>query len=125
MKFGCTSPFGINIDQICTDRNQSQEAMKLYQNLIDKRFTIKECPFPCTFMKTVFRSKAYIDSGDYNGLQLIFNKFITTTKARYAYRELELLAEFGGYVGLFLGISVFNFMKAFGKMLKLFVKVKN
>ena len=76
-------------------------------------------------MKTVFRSKAYIDSGDYNGLQLIFNKFITTTKARYAYRELELLAEFGGYVGLFLGISVFNFMKAFGKMFKLFVKVNN
>ena len=76
-------------------------------------------------MKTVFRSKAYIDFGDYNGLQLIFNRFITTTKARYAYRELELLAEFGGYVGLFLGISVFNLREAFGKMVKLFVKAKN
>ena len=42
-----------------------------------------------------------------------FNKFIKTTKARYAYRELEFLAEFGGYVGLFLGISVFHLREVF------------
>ena len=46
-----------------------------------------------------------------------FNKFIKTTKARYAYRELEFLAEFGGYVGLFLGISVYNLKEIFGKIL--------
>ena len=37
-----------------------------------------------------------------------FNKFIKTTKSRYAYQELEFLAEFGGYVGLFLGKLVIN-----------------
>ena len=42
-----------------------------------------------------------------------FNKFIKTTKSRYAYQELEFLAEFGGYVGLFLGISVFHLREVF------------
>ena len=42
-----------------------------------------------------------------------FNRFIKTTKARYVYQELEFLAEFGGYVGLFLGISVFHLREVF------------
>ena len=46
-------------------------------------------------------------------LKFQFNKFIKTTKSRYAYQELELLAEFGGYVGLFLGISVFHLREVF------------
>ena len=46
-------------------------------------------------------------------LKFKFNKFIKTTKSRFAYQELELLAEFGGYVGLFLGISVFHLREVF------------
>ena len=46
-------------------------------------------------------------------MQFEFNKFIKTTISRYAYRELEFLAEFGGYVGLFLGISVFHLRELF------------
>ena len=42
-----------------------------------------------------------------------FNKFIKTTKAQCAYQELEFIAEFGGYVGLFLGISVFHLREVF------------
>ena len=94
--------------------------MKLSQALFEKSYVIKECPYPCTFMKTIFKSKT--TQFDSNGLQLAFNKFVTTTKARYAYRELELLAEFGGYVGLFLGISVFNLKDVFDKMVKLLLK---
>ena len=42
-------------------------------------------------------------------IRLNFDKFIKITKARHSYTELELLAEIGGYVGLFLGLSVFDF----------------
>jgi hypothetical protein len=86
--------------------------MDLYQKLFSKRFTIEECPYPCTFMESSFRKSASI----VDGLQLKFNKFIKSTKARYAYQELEMLAEFGGYVGLFLGISVYNLKEIFGKI---------
>ena len=50
-----------------------------------------------------------------------FNKFIKTTKARYAYQELEFIAEFGGYVGLFLGISVFHVREAFQRLIHTFL----
>ena len=42
-----------------------------------------------------------------------FNKFIKTTKAQCAYQELDFIAECGGYVGLFLGISVFQLRELF------------
>ena len=46
-----------------------------------------------------------------------FNKFIKTTKAQNAYQELKFIAEFGGYVGLFLGISVFHLRDAFQRLI--------
>ena len=41
-------------------------------------------------------------------MRLRFNKYIKVIKSSYAYTELELFAELGGYVGLFLGLSVFD-----------------
>ena len=51
-------------------------------------------------------------------LVMIFNKYIRVTNAEYSYTELELLAEFGGYVGLFLGMSVFHLSVMFDKILE-------
>ena len=44
-----------------------------------------------------------------------FHQYIKVTEAYYSYTELELIAEFGGYVGLFLGISVFDINQVFSK----------
>ena len=118
-KFGCTAPFGYDINNICTNQNQSKHALELYRSLFYKRFTIKECPYPCTFMKVSFRSKTPINSP---GLTLKFNKFIRTTRATHFYGELEMLAEFGGYVGLFLGISVYHLRTTFDKVLGLILQ---
>ena len=57
------------------------------------------------------------DLSTWNGITLIFDKFIVTKRARYSYRELELFAELGGYVGLFLGISVMHLKDVFDKFL--------
>ena len=46
-------------------------------------------------------------------LDLHFNEFTQVINAHYTYTELELLAEFGGYVGLFLGYSVLNLTDVF------------
>ena len=102
--------------EICTDQNLSQKAMTLYQSLMAKRFTIKECAYPCKFTKTFYREKNALGEGD---VSLTFSKLIKTTKAKYSYRELELLAELGGYVGLFLGISVLSLKDMLAKLLQL------
>ena len=84
--------------------------MEFYDEQYFDRFHIKECPYPCKSTKINMESKMDLE---YPVMQFEFNKFIKTTKSRYAYRELEFLAEFGGYVGLFLGISVFHLREVF------------
>ena len=82
--------------------------MKFYfEQYTDK---INECPYPCKSTKIQMGGKSNYEEPV---MQFDFNKFIKTTKSRYAYRELEFLAEFGGYVGLFLGISVFHLRDLF------------
>ena len=49
------------------------------------------------------------ESKERNGpgyLELRFQRFIKVSRSRLAYGWLELLAEVGGYVGLFLGVSI-------------------
>ena len=84
--------------------------MKFYNEQLSDRFQIKQCPYPCKSSKiNMGRGSDFKEPK----LRFKFNKFIKTTKSRYAYQELEFLAEFGGYVGLFLGISVFHLRELF------------
>ena len=100
----------MNLDDICTDQDKSNKAMNFYLEQWYKRFTMKQCPYPCKFTKINMGSKSKSEEPT---MFFQFEKFIRTTKARYAYLGLEFLAEFGGYVGLFLGISVFHLREVF------------
>ena len=102
----------MNLDNICSDQNKSNRAKNFYIEQWDNRFNIKECPYPCKFTRVHMGSKSNYEEPK-RKMKFVFNRFIKTTKARYAYRELEFLAEFGGYVGLFLGISVFHLREVF------------
>ena len=66
------------------------------------------CPKSCTYQMTSFSSflKENNSNPDQGYLYLKFQRFIKVSRSRYAYTWLELLAEVGGYVGLFLGVSV-------------------
>ena len=114
-KVGCTTPFGVNLDHICTDLNTSKKAKVIYEFLYQRTRQIKDCLYPCTFIKSSV--SPYKGRNDRNTTGLEFDKFIKVTKAAYSYTELELLAEFGGYVGLFLGISVFHVSQVVDKIL--------
>ena len=95
--------------------------MKLYSKLVSTSYKTQSCPYPCKFTRTYFRDKTKLkpDHENPSSLFLRFNKFVKVSKARYSYGGLELLAELGGYVGLFLGISVFHLSDAFSKIVKL------
>ena len=113
-EIGCTTPFGVNLDHICKDLNKSRKAMELYDLLHHKHRKINDCSYPCKFIKSSVTP--YRGRNDYNTTFLRFDNFIKVTKAAYSYTELELLAEFGGYVGLFLGISVFHVSQVVDKI---------
>ena len=46
-----------------------------------------------------------------------FNKFIRIIESSISYTELELFGEFGGYVGLFLGLSILDLRQIVSKFL--------
>ena len=114
-KVGCTTPFGVNLNHICTDLNTSKKAKVIYEFLNQRTRQIKDCHYPCKFIKSSI--VPYKGRNDRNTTGLKFDKFIKVMKAAYSYTELELLAEFGGYVGLFLGISVFHVSQVVDKIL--------
>ena len=95
--------------------------MRLFGELVSKSFQMEGlCPYPCKFTRNYFRDRRKLspDHKNPSSLFLKFNKFIKISKARYSYGGLELLAEFGGYVGLFLGVSVFHLSQAFEKIVQ-------
>ena len=122
-EIGCTTPFGVNLDHICMDLNKSKQAKDLYDLFHHKTHQIKNCLYPCKFIKIGVRPSRKRSNyrvslyNLYNTTKLNFDKFIKFTKAVYSYTELELLAEFGGYVGLFLGISVYQSSHVVDKLL--------
>lgn len=128
--FNCTTPFGINQDHICT--SQDEEFTKkvsgfFYTNLTLNGFNISECPYPCHFQKFRILREFYSEASGGNGINvtLLFDQLVKVTRAYISYTELELLAEFGGYVGLFLGISICHLTFAFDKLLDLIWQTKN
>ena len=114
-KFGCTTPFGLNLNNICTNNVTGKQALKLFETLSEKRHFITECPYPCNFVKLFVISLKGRELK--TTFKMDFNQYIKVTEAYYSYTELELIAEFGGYVGLFLGISVFDINWIFSKII--------
>ena len=113
-KIGCTTPFGPIIDYICTNQTKGMEAMELYKRLVSPYHQIQACPYPCKFIKSeILPIRERCEKCNVTTwTNMVFDKFIKVTVAKYTYTELELLAEFGGYVGLFLGVSVFQLCQA-------------
>ena len=117
-QFGCTIPFVSNTEKICSEKEKSIQALKLFKNMKDSMF--ESCPYPCEFLRiTASPNKIRDHENDetQGEITITFNKYIRVTDVKYSYTALELLAEFGGYVGLFLGISVFHFSDLFDKIL--------
>merc|ERR1712051_716384 len=58
------------------------------------------------------------DSKDGGEIWLRFDEYIKVTSSTHGYTEL---AELGGYVGLFLGLSVFDLRLVFNKILNILI----
>ena len=67
------------------------------------------CPQPCAKYSMNVKSDYYSDpDNSVPSIKIFFNEMITVSYDQYSYIWLNLVAEVGGYVGLFLGFSVFQ-----------------
>ena len=125
---GCTSPFESNKSYICTDPILGEKAYNDYF----EEFTLnniteanRRCPKSCDYLMVIFSSftKGESWAQNHGSLEFKFQRFIKVSRSRISYGGLELLAEVGGYFGLFLGVSVNQlsnlFQRLFEKMISL------
>ena len=101
-KFGCTTPFGPNKDKICKDQENGSKVMELYTKTMEQNFD--NCNNPCLFVSTKATKTSEVDG--YGKVMITLKENIQVIEAYYLYSGLSLIAEVGGYVGLFLGVSV-------------------
>ena len=132
---GCTTPYRTDKSNICTDPEKGKQANDIYKKVKDNQtFAASLCPRSCRY-QIIGLSRFEIGEGKplslgnlkedkSKTLTLTYQKFIKISKSRRSYTFLELIAEVGGYVGLFLGISInqtfdliWNGFKAFSNLL--------
>ena len=116
-ELGCTMPYIPDKSSICTDPEKAKRANDMYKEVRDNQtLAAAMCPRSCNYQ---IISLNRFEIGEYKQtftvvpqnrkdktLSLTFQKFIKISTSRRSYTFLELIAEVGGYVGLFLGISI-------------------
>ena len=103
---GCTTPYGRNKSLACKDKCLAEKAVDIFTEISWSEHN-EFCPQSCKyFMISKSNERQSKTENNATYITLSFTKFIRVSKSDYSYQGLELIAEVGGYVGLFLGISI-------------------
>ena len=110
-QFGCTVPFRFGKGNICKDSKIGKVALKDYTEYIDETKRHRTtCLAPCGFVKTkaIMTRDFELDEDIVKNdtiLQIYFDDYIKITEEYPTFTFLQMIAQVGGYVGLFLGWS--------------------
>ena len=116
----CTTPFGQNLDNICTDKTKSMIAYDIYRKISLNSSCLK----PCTFLSGFSKASNSHEAATLKDRKIMIKlkQLIRKNKAFITYNGSDMFAAIGGYVGLFLGFSIFHISEAFSFVIK---KVNN
>ena len=109
-KVGCTTVFAQDKNKICHTYDEVNAAMEIFiKNSNNYFYYSRNCSFPCSIF--TFTTLDYYDSNNMinqssTRVSIWFEEIIKVTRDYYTYTEISLIAEIGGYVGLFLGVSI-------------------
>ena len=98
---------------ICIEKEKAEEPYDIYLQIVNNQsLAAKVCPKSCDYQVIILnRYTQTLGFLGFSGtkskrITLTYPKFIKVSTSSISYTLLELVAEVGGYVGLFLGISV-------------------
>ena len=100
----CTIPWALNNSKICTALKDVQTAYQRVE-IIDQDERI-DCPKKCVSMPILLTGGEVSSRPDEISLRLWFQPLIDQSVEKELYTFLSLLAEVGGYVGIFCGYSL-------------------
>ena len=127
--FDCTTIFGEENSSICLDAEKHKLARGLFEDIARWNTTeaYKRCPRSCTALLIDLgretKKSLNIFIHDTSRLVINFGKYIKVFTSHSAYGWLELLAEVGGYFGLFLGVSINQFISIYNQLLNTLKKI--
>ena len=110
---GCVVPWvqRNETEKICMDEANATIAENVYQDIKKKNLIDNEdAPAPCEYLETSLEVlKTEINSeGDYKKLHVHLRPVAKMIEQVDGYTFLSFLAEVGGYLGLFLGMSIYH-----------------
>ena len=104
-RYGCTTPFGPNKEMICTNKTVGKEVRAMYEDWFKRDGGVHNCTTPCRIIMTK-AIKTRQKSEETSVMKFYFSDRVKLVKSYHLYSGLALVAEIGGYVGLFLGVSL-------------------
>ena len=121
---GCTTPYVKNKSKICQDQEKALETIILEAAIFQNEKALSEiCPRSCWEVHANFGSKESYNNGEeeseyylQGNLTIDFHQYVKVSKSYWEYDAIELIAEVGGYVGLFLGVSVNQIRLPIGRL---------
>lgn len=106
-ELGCRLPYGSYQGSFCQDVESANQAKaKFWSTVTDE----SKCKIPCKFIISSVSTQSNTKSEDENSTFIFFNfkRQLRRSRSRILYKGLELMAEVGGYLGLFLGLSIYH-----------------
>lgn len=113
-KVGCLTPFQNQNEKICTNPENARLAYEVYS----KSMMNHSCMYPCQHLSSLTINRVKEMGGSAGVLWLGFRKYIQVHESKLIYTALDLFAAVGGYVGLFMGISLLHFRDVLVKFLQ-------
>ena len=114
-KLACQTPFGPKRNQTCTELEKMREAVRIH----DQVMMNSSCLYPCQYLGNFYISKNIEPAGQH---LFLFKRFVQKQETKPTYSSIDLFAALGGYLGSFLGISLFHLKDCFAFFLKKFVQ---
>ena len=121
-ELNCTWPFNKRSEKICADYDKAKQAQIIGEKYFKNKYD--HCLVPCNTLKATADGNVWERSktSGRKFIQFKFKENVKVFETYYTYNEISLIAEIGGYVGLFLGWSVqqlFDIPKKLGFLKKL------
>lgn len=106
-KIGCTTPFQQkNRSLICLEKDKAEKAQEILQSKMEDN---TKCPYSCSYLNSFTvnelstNEKASLTKAFVN-----FKPYLEKQEDQHIYLSLDLFADLGGYVGIFMGVSLFH-----------------
>ena len=115
--YGCLAPCGLNKSEIC--HNITRDEFKDMSRIYTKVYSSSLCRFPCKYHGNFGVTPHFQYRGYYT---IRFKPLVRKLESKPSYSVIDLFAALSGYLGAFLGFSLFQLKDGFAYIIRKVIK---